>query len=225
MKRALFLASMMATSGWAAVTYTFSSSNYSTITNFTSCSVGPCASYTSAMHISGSFTLAAALPPNFSGATDISSQIIAYSFSDGITTYANTDPKARIYQWSLVTDGSGNITIGGILIELWQTGTSPHAVGDRFTLINLNGPSINQAENNLRCSTVGGGTASGVTDLCVLGASDASTSIASSTSGSFSGGTPAVPPPATPAPPSLLLMLAGLTGCGLYLLARRRQAY
>lgn len=188
MKRSLFLVAIMATSGWASATYTFTSTNYSGVTTFTSCAVGPCANYTTSMHITGSFTLASALPPNFSGATDISSQITAYSFSDGINTYANTDPNARIYQFNIATDGTGNISVGSILLEVWQSGTSPHSAGDRVTLVNLNGPTINQSENNLGCTMVtNGGTGSGVADVCQFASSDGSSSAASSDMGSYSG--------------------------------------
>jgi hypothetical protein len=141
------------------------------------------------MHVSGSFTLASALPPNFSGATDISSQITAYSFSDGINTYANTDPNSRIYQFNIATDSTGLISVGSILLEVWQSGSSPHAIGDRVTLVNLNGPTINQSENNLSCTAVtNGGTGSGVADVCQFASGDGGTSTASAAMGSYSGG-------------------------------------
>ena len=220
MNKSLILAAIMATSGWAAATYSFTSSNYGTITNFTTCATGPCANYTSSMKISGSFTVATALGPNFSGATDISSQVTAYTFSDGINTYTNTDSNARLYQFSVVTDGSGNITIASLLIERWQSGSSPHSVGDRVALVNMNGPSINNGENNLRCLTVGGGTASGVSDLCVTAAPDAGSSVASTTSGTWVSPITSGPSP-TPAPPTLLLMLTGLAAASLYLGVRK----
>jgi hypothetical protein len=220
MNKSLFLAAVMATSGWAAATYSFTSSNYGTVTNFTTCTIGPCANYTSSMKISGSFTVATALGANFSGATDISSLITAYSFSDGLVTYTNTDANARLYQFNVATDASGNISVASILIERWQSGSSPHSVGDRVALVNLNGPSINQAENNLRCLTVGGGTGSGVSDLCVTGTSDAGSSVASANSGTWASPVTGGPSP-TPAPPTLLLILTGLAGASLYVAMRK----
>src|SRR5215469_14332604 len=95
MIRTLFLAAMVATSAWASTTYTYTGTNYTLITNFTSCTTGPCANFTGAMSVSGSFTLAAALPANFS-LQDITPQLVSYSFSDGITTFANSDPNVRI---------------------------------------------------------------------------------------------------------------------------------
>jgi hypothetical protein len=192
MNRTLFLAAMAATSAWASTTYTFSSSNYSTLTNFTSCVTGPCANYTAAMSLSGSFTIATALPPNFNvsppGAIDLTPQLISYSFSDGINTYANTNPNTRIYQFVVTTDSAGNINVSSILLELWQSGSLPHSVGDRVSLWNSNGPSINVADNDLSCTSVGGGTSSGMTDVCLLAITDTSSSSARATQGSWTGG-------------------------------------
>ena len=187
----------MATNGWAAATYTFSSDNYFSIANFSSCDSGPCANYTASMSLTGSFTLASALPPNFSGGADITSQVTAYSFSDGVNTYASTNPNSRIYNFAVVTDGSGNITIGNILLELWQSGSSPHAVGNRVAFIYLNGPAfpngpalptINQGHNNRICIAVANSAPSGVSDVCQTASLDASTSVASARFGSFAGG-------------------------------------
>jgi hypothetical protein len=141
------------------------------------------------MHVSGSFTLASALPPNFSGATDISSQITAYSFTDGINTYTNTDPNARIYQFNVATDATGLISVASILVEVFQSGSSPHSAGDRVATLNLNGPTINQAANNLTCTTVSSGaTGSGVADICQFASTDSGSSTASATMGTYTGG-------------------------------------
>ncbi len=45
-------------------TNTVASGPYDTLNNFTACSVGPCAAYTSAMSITGSFTTAPPFGPN-----------------------------------------------------------------------------------------------------------------------------------------------------------------
>jgi hypothetical protein len=213
------LIAIVATSGWASTTYTFSANNYSTIGNFASCSTGPCASYTTSMKISGSFTLASPLPPNFSGG-DITSRVIAYSFTDGVNTITNSDPSARVFQFGVTTDASGNINVASILVEKWQSGSSPHTVGDRFAQINLNGPTIIEALNNLPCIAVGGGTASGVSDLCLLTPLDSSSSSAFATLGSWSVGPNGLP--TTPVPPSFILALIGLVSIGLYQFRRLR---
>jgi len=206
---------VMGATGWAAATYTVQvASNYTNVNNYTNCSTGPCANYSFAQMITGSFTVAAALPANFTGGADISNQLVSYSFSDGVNTYTNTDPNARVYQFSVNTDASGNLTVVSLLIQKWQSGSSPHSAGNRVALINFNGPSINQAENNLACSTVGNTTASHVADVCVLAANDSASSIASETAAttwSTPTTTPAPPPPTqTPIPSSFVLLLLGL---------------
>ena len=149
------------------------------------------------MSLTGSFTLASALPPNFSGGADITSQVTAYSFSDGVNTYASTNPNSRIYQFAVVTDGSGNITVGSISLQLWQSGSSPHAVGNRVAFIYLSGPAfpngpafptINQGHNNRTCTAVASGAGSGVSDVCQFSSLDASSSAAAARFGSFAGG-------------------------------------
>jgi len=188
MNRSIFLAAMTAASAWASATYTFTSTNLGTFSNYTTCSTGPCANYNSSMQLTGSFTLAAALPANFSGASDITSQVTSYSFSDGLNTYSSSDPNSRIYQFFISTDGTGAISVASILIERWQSGSSPHSVGNRVALFNLNGASINQAENNLTCVSVGSGTSSGIADVCQLANNDAASSTSSASLGSWTGG-------------------------------------
>jgi hypothetical protein len=227
MKRALFLAVIAAATSWAGATYTFHTSSYSTINNFTTCAVGPCASYTPAESITGSFTLAAPLGPNFSAATDITNQIIAYSLSDGINTFTNTNTASRIYGFQVGTDGAGNVNVVTINVELWQTGTSPHAIGNRVALIGLNGPSVNQGFNNYSCTAVGPGP-NLVPDICQAAVLDPGSSNATANVIIFNPGfTPTTPatPAATPVPASLLLMLVGLAACGIYLATRRRFAH
>jgi hypothetical protein len=166
------------------------------------------------MSISGSFTLASPLPPNFTAA-DITSQVIAYSFTDGVNTIANTDPNARPYYFYVATDARGNINVAFIIVEKWQSGSSPHIVGDRHAVIYLNGPDINQAFNNVPCSRVG------MSDLCLLyQPPDLSSSYAYSTAGSWSVGPNGLP--TTPVPPSFILALIGLVSIGLYQFRRLR---
>jgi hypothetical protein len=214
MKRTLFLATMMAAGSWAATTYTFTGSTYPLgvpgpgvggIANFTSCVVGPCASFTTAMRVSGSFTVAAALPANF-GPSNIIAQVTSYSFSNGITTFTNTNPNSRIGSFVVATDGTGNISVasGDIYLQLWLTGSSPHSPGDRAADMDV-GPglsgSFTPTTNNQACSTVGT-AGSGVTDTCTFfSARDSSTSFASNNGGSWTigpGGGPGGP--GAPAP-------------------------
>ena len=214
MNRTLFLASIMAASSWAATTYTFTGVNFPLgvpaagvggIANFTVCNVGPCASFTTAMRVTGSFTVAAALPPNLAS-SNITSQVTAYSFTNGIATWANTNPNSRIADFIVSTDGSGNIIANttDVYLQLWLTGSSPHSTGDRVADVDI-GPGLSgfftPTTNNQACSTVGVAS-SGVADTCTFfSARDSSTSFASNNGGSWTsgGGAPPVGGP-TPTP-------------------------
>src|SRR5262249_41661527 len=150
----LFLASLVTTSMWASVTYTFTGSNYNLTSNFSGpCSVGPCANFTGAMSPSGSFTIATALPANFVE-TDITSQLISFSFSDGLNSYTNTNSNVRIFAFQVGTDATGQIKNHFIYVEFWQTGSSPHVIGNRFARIaitNINASFASVVENDVQC--------------------------------------------------------------------------
>ena len=201
MNRVLLMMSALAATSWASATYTFASNPYVTPTNYTTCATGPCANYSATGTITGSFTVASALGPNFSGVNDITSKVTSFSFSDGINTYSSSDSAVRVYQFFVSTDATGAISAASILIERWQTGTSPHKVSDRVASFNLNGPDVNQVFNNSVCTAVGGGTGSGVSDLCQSFNNDSSTSQASATFATWNGpSTTTTPPTPTPTP-------------------------
>jgi len=175
MKAVLFcLAALLAPSAWAT-TYTYAGPNYGTFTNFTSCTVGPCANYTASMSLHGSFTTASPLAANIN--TDITSLVTSYNFSDGVNTYSSANSNARIWTFQITTDGTGQITGALILVELWQTGSSPHAVGSRVALTAIGvGGTPNLSYNNLNCTSVGVSPDSGVSDTCNSTATDSSSS-------------------------------------------------
>ena len=187
------IALFMTTTAWASVTYTFTGANYTSTTNFTACTTGPCANYTTSMMVTGSFTLASALGANVSN-QNIASLITAYSFSDGINTYTNTDPNSRIYEALVSTNASGNITSSDLLLEEWQSGTSPHSVGNRFAYIFIIGTTNALGNNNEGCASVGTTSpSSGVADVCNAVNPDTASSSASGPSGTWGGGSTAVP--------------------------------
>jgi hypothetical protein len=81
-----------------------SAGNYSSVTNYTNCPAGQtCANYTTSMTQTGSFTLSSPVGANLVNATITPT---AYSFSDGINTYSNTDAGSRINHFKLTTNGS-----------------------------------------------------------------------------------------------------------------------
>ena len=151
----------LAVAAHATITYTYSYTGqpYSkgTIVNFTPpCATGPCANYSGTMSITGSFTTAAPLPPNLPLRTDIPGLVTSYSFTDGINLFSSTDANSRRYEVRAQTDSSGNIVASGmdISLERWQTGSSPHAVNDRFAVVGI-GFTRDSAVNNARCVSIG----------------------------------------------------------------------
>lgn len=91
----------LAPAAWATATYSITTVNYSTVT-------GTPAYYTTAMHTSGSFTMANTLAPDLDR-VNVVGQITAFSFDDGagnVITQANAT--ARYFTFS--TDSTGAIT-------------------------------------------------------------------------------------------------------------------
>ena len=188
------IAALGVTGASAAVTYTYTGSNFNFTRPFTSCTAGPCGNFTTSMSVTGSFTLGSALTPNVTF-QDIASQVIAYSFSNGITTFTNKDPNARLFEIAVSTDANALLTNALVILEVWQSGTSPHAVGDRFALLQI-APGISAGANNAPCSAVAN-LPSGAADVCTGVVPDAATSIGSTTvGGTWSAG---ATPVATPA--------------------------
>ena len=127
---AVFSAAMASGPAFASAVYSYVGSNYAVF--YDNCTppgnstAGPCVTYTSSMHASGSFTLDTPLPPNF-GPADISGRSdLRWSFSDGINTYSSTDT-AHIWltpgYFIVKTDAAGVPIFSGtsLAINLWQT--------------------------------------------------------------------------------------------------------
>lgn len=134
-KYLVFLAAALLQAGAWAATYTYTGPNYSAgdITNFSSCpgGSGNCGAYTTAMAQGGSFTTAAPLPGNLNGA-DITALVTSFSFSDGLTSYANTDPQVLLSNVTATTTG-GVLEIY-LVLQRWQT-PAPHVVGDHVDMM------------------------------------------------------------------------------------------
>ncbi|MCB1866920.1 MAG: IPTL-CTERM sorting domain-containing protein [Chromatiales bacterium] len=171
MKRFIFafLLAVLAPGVWAAATYTYTGPTYASaaIINYTpACGGGDCQNYLTTMRIAGSFTTAVPLAPNLAAA-DIRAQLTSWSFSDGLKTIASTDPNARLFQFQVHTDPGGNITGSTISLQLWQTGSAPHAVNDRYgDIAVLTGSGV--ANHNATCLGVGVPPA-GDADSCTMG--------------------------------------------------------
>ena len=158
----LGLVALLATaSAFAATTYTYTGPAYTLVTG----------TYTTSMQITGSFTTAAPLAPNLSD-VDITGQVTSYSFSDGVNTYTNSDINARIFAFKVSTDASGTITYWGIVLKLWESGTSPHSTGDKIsfmsTMLSTVWGANDRAYDEITCITVGDSSYSGVSDVCIV---------------------------------------------------------
>jgi hypothetical protein len=163
-----------------ATTYAYVGPLYTSKTDFTPpCTIGPCANYALDQRISGQFTTAAPLAPNLVG-QDVHGSVTSYSFSDGINTYASGNANARFSSFNISTDGVGNIvgSTSDVRFQLWQTGSNPHASGDRLAFLcsgmACGGDSV---LNNGRCIIVGqGGNID--PDSCIFATLNASVSLA-----------------------------------------------
>lgn len=92
---AVFVAIALPSASWGT-TYNYVGLPYSTeiafLENYTPpCTTGNCANYTGDMQVTGYINLAAPIPANQTN-RDITSLITSFSFSDGVHTFANTDP-------------------------------------------------------------------------------------------------------------------------------------
>jgi hypothetical protein len=117
------------------------------------------------------------------------------------------------------TDATGQITSVSIQVDMWQSGTSPHQIGDRTGYINLT--TLSGVLNDMSCLTV-------AADVCITstlaGALSTGASQAYGAIGTWTVGTQEQPP-ATPAPTTSLLMLTGMMAIGFMAWRKQRKAY
>ena len=145
------------TSVRAQTTYTYTGTNYTSIVNYSSCTsgAGTCGTFTNSMSVNASFTVPSLLAPSQTS-KDISNQVSSWSFSDGLTTINSTDSNARVFVFTVSTDANGHISGANILVELWQSGSSPHTANtDRFAWVRVSTPA--QGFYNDLCTSVGNG--------------------------------------------------------------------
>lgn len=101
------------------------------------------------------------MPGNLNNA-DITALVTSFSFSDGLTVYASTDPQVTLL-------GVGANTTGGVLqitfaVQRWQT-PAPNALGDHVDLMNISAggsgshnalctfPPATNPQGNIYCTT------------------------------------------------------------------------
>ena len=101
---ALALLLLPPSAAMAATTYFYTGNDYTLIIDNT-----PPAgtTYTTSMSVTGSFTVASALAPNMA-LTDISSDVISYSFNDGVNTLTESN-SSLVGALNVATDAGGDI--------------------------------------------------------------------------------------------------------------------
>jgi hypothetical protein len=119
----------------AATTYQYNGNYFDTVTD----NDPPAGTYTTAMRASGSFTLSAPLSPllNF---TDISSQILDFSFNDGRQTLTDSTPYID-FEFLIRTNLDGDITAWDITLNE-RFGPEPHSIGQQIGTIRTHKPSV-----------------------------------------------------------------------------------
>jgi hypothetical protein len=110
MKFRLTLVAVLFVPGLWGTTYTLPATNYTVVANFTSCTTGSCANFTTSMAPSGSFTTAAPLASNLAN-QNVAAQVTSFTFTDGITTYNSSDATVRVYLFMVTTNASGNLSL------------------------------------------------------------------------------------------------------------------
>ena len=131
------------------------------------CSIAPCADYTGAMSVTGSFTTIAPLPPGFSG--NAYPLVQNFVFNDGLTTYASTDPQVRARFFDITTDGTGAITSFNVVIQRWRTATpavGSGGVDNRLDMVQMTA-AVTAGENEIECAfAIGASPGAGVPGSC-----------------------------------------------------------
>lgn len=176
-KIAAFCSLMLALGTAHAVSYSYLTPTYSTVTSYNApCSGGSCATFTTAMQLQGTFTTATALAPNLANA-ETASLVTTYAFSDGLTSYSSADALSRLFRLSVSTDAAGAITSLSLTLQKWH-GNPPHGVNARYDQV-MTSLTVTDARHNLQCNVVGTSPFSGIADSCNVLGFDLSMSIAS----------------------------------------------
>jgi len=138
---ALLLVLMCPVLAHADAIYNYTGQNFTTVSG----------SYATSMSVTGSFTLASPLAPNLS--FDIITPV-AFSFSDGVQTFTNSNTLAPVFEVS--TDASGHIDLWEVLLfnsptaslqtlntpdgQIGDTGIHGLGAGDSFVAGKWSGP-------------------------------------------------------------------------------------
>ena len=222
-QRWIIAAAILFFAGWAnaqSTVYTAASNgNYTSKVDFSACVVGPCQDFTLAMGVSGSFTTSNPLAGNLAGAS-IAASVTSFNFSDGLTTYSSSDPAARVYMFQVSTNAAGAITGTTIVLNRWDTGTSPHSINDRHSLMLVTNSS--QSGRNYKCTAIAVSPA-GVADACDTEIADTGSSNASGATVAWSSVTTVSTARSIPSLSDFgLIIMSGILGLVAFGAMRRR---
>ena len=165
MKRHIALLTLLAgclaaASAGAQTVYTYTSPNYTSASG----------DFTTAMHLSGSFTSATALPANLNNAPvgPGTSYPITWSFNDGVRTFTEAN-SARVFgalsDVYVSTDAAGTLT--SAQFYLMSPGPT-HTVGQTVHIM-LAGSATTSAQDNMICNAVTGGQCTGLANSPTMG--------------------------------------------------------
>jgi hypothetical protein len=173
----------------ASATYTYTGTTYdpTSFTNYTSCSAPTCGTFTTAMRVTGTFTVSAPLPANQS-LTDISAQLVSWSFNNGIGIVSSSGT-AFIDTFQVATDSSGNISDAYVGVNNWQTTVGVNSYFNSVVIFPNNIGGYSRGDIALKCTVMGSGNACSTS----IGSGNASQSEALSLS---AGSWPSTPTPA-----------------------------
>ncbi len=210
-----------------ATTYTFTSPLYATTTPAASCTVGECATYTTAQRAVITLTFAAPLAANLP-IGDRSGDLTAYTMNDGVRTTTGPGANAASFLVRIGTDPTGLPNNYLLFIERTpgppytdNTPTDPNA---RVSGVQM-APAATDVQNNLIC-ILRGGSGGAVTGpgSCDLANGDGSSSAASTGAPVVTLGPPGGGPAAVPTLSEWAMILFGTilaAGAALHLQRRR----
>jgi len=118
-------------------------------------STPPAGTYTTSMSVTGNVTLQNPLPASLFSLTDVTADVLSFSFSDGRNTI--TDLNATSFTFFFRTDAVGNI-FGWQIVLFNKDPTYPNVVGSQNRMINI--ASINDTATITECIQL-------ITDGCI----------------------------------------------------------
>lgn len=141
----------------AQAIYSIRSGVYSSVNDLGGvCTVGPCAPYALSDRVEGTFTIAKPFAPNLTD-HDFGPEILAFDVDDGAVAYDSANPRARIANALVSTDGAGNITGYRLVLQVLHGTGATYPVNTytdveaRFSFVLYEGGFAAAGRNNHVC--------------------------------------------------------------------------